>query len=277
MNYQSVLEERNLQIQDLPKSIQKKIKDMEKFNSEVEEINSGEIDDEDKIKIDKIHESIAELDAYVSKKIKIFDPEKYENKLNVIAQLEQKKKDIAAAKELEARQENKSIVLDEVEKVEVAEKEVKEERQQYQSPVLDDGEQAEQVELNEEVPVSILDNGIDEPDFDVINGNEAVVENIEPAVENNELEHQAELSLNDKLDALSRSIHVDTNVELSEEEPNIQRQAILAEEPIYTEVEDEFERAGSTQPNKMSKGLVLMGIGAFLLTWGAVNFFKGRR
>ncbi|MBM3201316.1 MAG: hypothetical protein FJZ56_02785 [Chlamydiae bacterium] len=38
-----------------------------------------------------------------------------------------------------------------------------------------------------------------------------------------------------------------------------------------------FDRVGVATPKKMSKGLILMGVGAFLLTWGAVNFFKERR
>jgi hypothetical protein len=41
--------------------------------------------------------------------------------------------------------------------------------------------------------------------------------------------------------------------------------------------EDEFERKGTGNPKKMTTGLILMGVGAFFLTWGAVNFFKSRR
>jgi hypothetical protein len=41
--------------------------------------------------------------------------------------------------------------------------------------------------------------------------------------------------------------------------------------------EEEFEKHSDTTPKKMSTGLILMGVGAFFLTWGAVNFFKSRR
>jgi hypothetical protein len=50
-------------------------------------------------------------------------------------------------------------------------------------------------------------------------------------------------------------------------------------EPVYEEehYEEEFERKGDGNPKKMTTGLILMGVGAFFLTWGAVNFFKSRK
>ena len=52
-----------------------------------------------------------------------------------------------------------------------------------------------------------------------------------------------------------------------------------APQPVYEEehYEEEFERKGDGNPKKMTTGLILMGVGAFFLTWGAVNFFKSRR
>ena len=52
-----------------------------------------------------------------------------------------------------------------------------------------------------------------------------------------------------------------------------------APHPMYEEQqeEEEFERQGDGNPKKMTTGLILMGVGAFFLTWGAVNFFKSRR
>jgi hypothetical protein len=50
------------------------------------------------------------------------------------------------------------------------------------------------------------------------------------------------------------------------------------EQPLYEQhEEEEFERKGAGNPRKMTTGLILMGVGAFFLTWGAVNFFKSRR
>ena len=50
-------------------------------------------------------------------------------------------------------------------------------------------------------------------------------------------------------------------------------------EPQYHQAtdENEFDRQGDGNPKKMTTGLILMGVGAFFLTWGAVNFFKSRR
>jgi hypothetical protein len=56
-------------------------------------------------------------------------------------------------------------------------------------------------------------------------------------------------------------------------------QAPQQQAPQYEEQqeEEEFERKGDGNPKKMSTGLILMGVGAFFLTWGAVNFFKSRK
>lgn len=47
-------------------------------------------------------------------------------------------------------------------------------------------------------------------------------------------------------------------------------------ETIEVEAE-EFEKQGERKPKKLNLPLVVMGVGALLLTWGAVNFFKERR
>lgn len=41
--------------------------------------------------------------------------------------------------------------------------------------------------------------------------------------------------------------------------------------------EEEFEKVSNAKPRKLSKSVIIMGIGAFILTWGAVNFFRERR
>ncbi len=50
----------------------------------------------------------------------------------------------------------------------------------------------------------------------------------------------------------------------------------VAQEEAYQH-EEEFEKVGNAKPKSMTTGLILMGVGAFFLTWGAVNFFKSRR
>jgi hypothetical protein len=76
-------------------------------------------------------------------------------------------------------------------------------------------------------------------------------------------------------------------VQIQEPQVQIQEQQVQKEvtsQPIQVneteEVgyeEEEFERQGDGNPKKMTTGLILMGVGAFFLTWGAVNFFKSRR
>ena len=69
-------------------------------------------------------------------------------------------------------------------------------------------------------------------------------------------------SLNKKLDELKENVNIPVPKE---------------QEIEYAEEDTEFSKESDTEPKKMSKGLILMGIGAFFLTWGAVNFFKDRR
>ena len=69
-------------------------------------------------------------------------------------------------------------------------------------------------------------------------------------------------ALNKKLDELKENANIPVEQE---------------KEVEYAEEDTEFSKQSDTEPKKMSKGLILMGIGAFFLTWGAVNFFKDRR
>ena len=41
--------------------------------------------------------------------------------------------------------------------------------------------------------------------------------------------------------------------------------------------EEEFEKRRDVKKENMPISLIIMGIGAFFLTWGAVNFFKNKR
>jgi len=86
-------------------------------------------------------------------------------------------------------------------------------------------------------------------------------------------EERAVESVYDKLDDLKKSVHIDTaNFKTKERVQQVQQDDV--EE---VESEEEFEKHSDTTPKKMSTGLILMGVGAFFLTWGAVNFFKSRR
>jgi hypothetical protein len=61
-------------------------------------------------------------------------------------------------------------------------------------------------------------------------------------------------------------------------EPQISQEQQIAYDGGYEQEEqEEFEKVAEGKPKKMTTGLILMGVGAFFLTWGAVNFFKSRR
>lgn len=53
----------------------------------------------------------------------------------------------------------------------------------------------------------------------------------------------------------------------------------LEPEPEYVHAEEaeEFEKKADVKPKSMSLNIVLIGVGAFFLTWGAVNLFRERR
>jgi len=59
------------------------------------------------------------------------------------------------------------------------------------------------------------------------------------------------------------------------QEPQVSDDTQIGYETDYEE--EEFEKVDGAKPKSMTTGLILMGVGAFFLTWGAVNFFKSRR
>jgi len=105
MNYLEVAKERNLDLADLPKTLQKKIQEIEALNAEFlkikikkEKLKPAELEN-----YNLIEEKIAELDAYLVKKVKIFDPAKYKARLDSFNSMMDKRK---AAKKVEESKEN---------------------------------------------------------------------------------------------------------------------------------------------------------------------------
>jgi hypothetical protein len=101
-----------------------------------------------------------------------------------------------------------------------------------------------------------------------------VAAQVAPVVDVKEpVQERAVESVYDKLEDLKKSVHIDT--------ANFKtRQRVEEEEEQEEDIEvqeEEFDKHSDTTPKKMSTGLILMGVGAFFLTWGAVNFFKSRR
>jgi ABC-type Na+ efflux pump permease subunit len=103
---------------------------------------------------------------------------------------------------------------------------------------------------------------------------QAPVQVVEAPVEVKEpVQERAVESVYDKLEDLKKSVHIDTaNFKTKE-----RVQQVEEDDVEEVESEEEFDKHSDTTPKKMSTGLILMGVGAFFLTWGAVNFFKSRR
>ncbi len=213
MNYQNVMNEKNLKTEDLPKGLQQKIKELELLNSSLEHFKDLEISEKEQEKINIGKESATEIDNYLVKKLKAFDVEKYQKKKESFDRMMQEKKQ---KKQSEEQEQKPEVIVDE--KV-----------------------------LNE---ISLQETN-----------NE--IKNIQTQKKSST--YNPESSLNKKLDDLKKSVQVDAKN--------------FVEEPKETEEAepDEFEKVANSKPRKTNKGLILMGIGAFILTWGAVNFFKDRK
>ena len=218
MKYLEALTRRKLSLDNLPKTLQKKISELNsqiEALKEIEDIPADELQDSDIEDIKQIKNNLEALDSYIEHKVNIFDQAKYERKLEQINKFseikKQKKEGIKTETSIE---EPKVVEFDHIKEPEIEEVLVKEEAPK-ESTVANSQVEKEQV------------------------------------VENQLFEQQQTQS---RTQAISQ-----------------------VEEPKSTPEHEEFERHGEGNPKKMTTGLILMGVGAFFLTWGAVNFFKSRR
>ena len=69
---------------------------------------------------------------------------------------------------------------------------------------------------------------------------------------------------------------VEVQAQIEVQEPQVSDNFQIGYDGAY-EHEEEFENVGEGKPKRTSTGLILMGLGAFFLTWGAVNFFRSKR
>jgi len=202
MKYLEALKRKNLSIENLSKTLQKKIqelnfqilalKDIE--NTPQEDLQKSDLED-----IIQIKKNLQQLDSYIEHKINIFDPVKYEEKLAKVSLMTKVKKEMKE------------------------DGEVKVDKEQEEEPVV-----AKIVAIEQEPK-------------------------------------QAKVQI--------------TAPKAAPEQPKVSDSTPPpppAPHPKY-EQEEEFERVAEGKPKKMTTGLILMGVGAFFLTWGAVNFFKNRR
>jgi hypothetical protein len=205
MKYLEALKNRNLSVENLPKTLQKKIQELNFQNRALKDIEDNpneDLEESDLADIEVVKASIAELDKHIEHKVNIFDQAKYDEKLAKISKMTELKK---GKKEVE----------------------VKEPELEVSEPIVTKVVAVE--------PTPIQSNQI---------GNTASIE--------------------------------ETYIPTPEVVQEVVQETV--QQPLYEQhEEEEFERKGAGNPKKMTTGLILMGVGAFFLTWGAVNFFKSRR
>lgn len=212
MKFKSVLIARQLDKENLPPKLQKKIAQLEKIEEDINwaEQEAKDPDDTEGIAVAKVR--LSSLDNQLVKLLKDFDPDKYQQQKDKMAKINAKKYG-------KGKKVSEPKVIDEA-----------------NESVVDENEVEEQVE------------------------DSSILEQIPPISKT--------LHIKESLDKLKEEVEIDPSSLEPERQP--------LEEVIEPEIE-EFEKHEGTKPKKMSKGLILMGVGAFLLTWGAVNFFRERR
>lgn len=198
MKYLEALNKRGLSVENLPKALQKKIKDLDlQVNAlkQVDENGSQDLTEADLEDLKVIKSSVNELDNYIAHKVNIFDQAKYDAKLVNVSKAKTARETLKKDRE--------------VEKQEVS---------------------------------------VKEPEV------------VEPVVV--------------KVQQEPKQVEVQAPKQV--QEPQVSDDTQIGYETA-NEHEEEFEKVDGPRPKSMTTGLILMGVGAFFLTWGAVNFFKSRR
>lgn len=139
--------------------------------------------------------------------------------------------------------------------------------------------------LDEEASKSILKFNIENYELQkerLINTRKKIRKNEEPKEDTQE---DKEIAIEEKA-LIKEQQQLENRIEELKKEVSIQPEKFVADE--YDEEEDveeevqvddvDFEKKGDIKQKKgTSTSLIIMGIGAFFLTLGAVNFFKGRK
>jgi hypothetical protein len=219
MKFKLALDEKGLTREDLPKSQQLKIKEIEKLKTQIEQIESDGVEDSFQDEFDEIKLKFDQADEEVVVFIRNFDVEKSRKQRERLADMRSRIKKPAA--ETEVKAEEPSPEPEAPATVEPFAEPVKVEEPKVQAPIV----------------------------------------SMPPPVSQEEVA--------EKLEALKREAQVyPEQFEVEEEE--------FEPEAEEVEAEEEFEKVGNSKPRKLNVPLVIMGVGALLLTWGAVNFFKNK-
>jgi hypothetical protein len=207
MKFQVALDEKSLTREDLPKSQQSKIKEIEKLKTQIEQIESDGVEDSFQDEFDKIKLQFDQADEEVVVFIRNFDVEKSRKQRERLAEM----------------------------------------RSRIKKP-------AEEVKAEQPSP---------EP----LSAPEPASAPVAPAPVQAAPVQPASMPQTTEVEKLESLREAQVYPEQFEEEQ---------EEAEEYEAEEEFEKVGNSKPRKLNVPLVIMGVGALLLTWGAVNFFKNK-
>lgn len=94
MSYLDSLEKKGLQVESLPKGLQKKIKEYKLIEEQIVNAEQNGLSEE----VETLQTGLDELNKYIERKIQIFDPEVHKRKLAVIAQMNKKNPKMVAEK-----------------------------------------------------------------------------------------------------------------------------------------------------------------------------------
>jgi len=247
MRYLQALEQKGLKKEDLAKQTQKKIEDLEYRKTQIEE----DADDYDEEDLKKILGMIKKFDEELEKSILKFNPEIYKKRVEVF---ERNKKLAREQEQQEEEDEYVDFSNDEVEEVEV---------EKFQPQVQ-----------------------VQQPQVQVVKPQQQEVAKPQPQQEVAKPQQEVEdlptkKNIKERLDELENRVETNSEKFKFEKEERTHRKIEVEEEDEAEEVEveeiEDYKNKGTIKPKKMSTSIILMGVGAFLLSWGAVNFFRERR
>ena len=211
MKFQLALDKRGLRSEDLPKSQQKKIQEIDKLKKQIDELQSEGVEEDEQEDFDQIISQFEQADDELVDYINSFDVEKSKKQREHLAAMREKKAAKNGNPAPQPQPAPEPVVPTEVEAVK---------------------EEAKVVEMPQQP------------------SQEVVAQKLEA------LKHEAEVHPED------------FQIDPEDVEQDLEPEVVEAEE---------FEKVGNSTPRKLNIPLIAMGVGALILTWGAVNLFKERK
>jgi hypothetical protein len=234
MKYQEALAQRELVIDDLPKSQQKKITELEKLVDKIREIEA-DVDDESREEFEAIKSQADQADDELVAFIEKFDVQKAREQRARLAEMRNR---------------------------------IKKPAEVVPTPAP--------VSTPESKPRVALEGSgsVEVGNYGSLSGTTtSTAQHVPPVLENEQSISQHIQQLKKEAQISPDDFNDDSELEI---EHHFESQ-VHEQEPVEVEAEEEFEKQGERKPRKVNIPLVVMGVGALLLTWGAVNFFKERR